>query len=85
MGLAVQNGWVAVGGGAYSDQGVVIDSSDQLGLPFWPAPQGTGWIATVENDGASAARYWLDAICVQATDVLVSSSESAKVLRLAKK
>jgi len=78
-------GWVAVGGGAFSYDEVVIDSSDQLGLPYWPVPQGTGWLAKVENGGATAGNYYLDAICVQATDVFVSSSASAKVLRLAKK
>jgi hypothetical protein len=84
-GIACPVGWVAVGGGAFSYEGVVIDSSDQLGFPYWPVPQGRGWLATVENGGATAGNYYLDAICVQATDVFVSTSAPAKVLRLAKK
>jgi hypothetical protein len=82
--VACPVGWVAVGGGAFSYDEVVIDSSDQLGFPYWPVPQGRGWLATVENGGATAGSYYLDAICVQATDVFVSTSASAKVLRLAK-
>ncbi len=84
-GIACPVGWVAVGGGAFSYDEVVIDSSDQLGFPYWPVPQGTGWLATVENSGATAGNYYLDAICVQATDVFVSTSSQTKVMRLAKR
>jgi hypothetical protein len=46
----------ATGGGVWvnsSDPAIRVNRSDQLGLPYWPAPTGIGWIATVTNGSAS--------------------------------
>jgi len=74
----------AIGGGAFSYGSLTINSSDQLGFPYWPVPVGLGWIVTVTNTGASDLTFWVDAICTEPTNVYTFAS-GLGVQRLTKK
>jgi hypothetical protein len=63
----------AVGGGVQGGN-LTINSSDQLGLPEWPSPPGSGWTATVTNTGATDTTFQLDVICTVPTDVFTSAA-----------
>jgi Collagen triple helix repeat (20 copies) len=73
----------AVGGGVQGGN-LTIDSSDQLGLPEWPSPPGSGWTATVTNTGATDTTFQLDVICTVPTDVFTSAA-ALGTLRAVKK
>jgi collagen triple helix repeat protein len=62
----------AVGGGVQGAN-ITVGSSDQLGLPEWPSPPGSGWTATVTNTGATDTTFQLDVICTVPTDVFTSA------------
>jgi hypothetical protein len=86
VGVTCPDDLYAIGGGAWVnslDPAIKVVSSDQLGFPYWPAPTGSGWLATVHNDSASDASVYVDAICTEPTDVFTTSI-SARVRRLSK-
>jgi hypothetical protein len=73
----------AVGGGVQGAN-ITVDSSDQLGLPEWPSPPGSGWTATVTNTGATDTTFQLDVICTAPTAVFTTAL-GAPIRRLTKK
>jgi hypothetical protein len=73
----------AVGGGVQGAN-ITVGSSDQLGLPEWPSPPGSGWTATVTNTGGADTTFQLDVICTVPTDVF-TSAPALTTLRAVKK
>jgi hypothetical protein len=73
----------AVGGGVQGAN-ITVDSSDQLGLPEWPSPPGSGWTATVTNTGATDTTFQLDVICTAPTEVFTTAL-GAPIRRLTRK
>jgi hypothetical protein len=73
----------AVGGGVQGAN-ITVGSSDQLGLPEWPSPPGSGWTATVTNTGGAVTTFQLDVICTVPTDVF-TSAPALTTLRAVKK
>jgi hypothetical protein len=70
---------VAVGGGAYTNANattVNINTSTQLGYPYWPAPEGTGWIVSMNNASASDTTFWVEAICTTPTEILTNTTSA---------
>jgi hypothetical protein len=74
----------AVGGGAFSYGSLTINSSDQLGFPYWPLEVGTGWIVNVTNTGGSELTFYVDVICVEPTEVFKTAA-GAPLRRMPKK
>jgi hypothetical protein len=74
--------WFAVGGGVLGGT-ITVNSSDQLGLPEYPAPPGSGWTATVTNTGATDTTFQLDVICTL-PDLVFTGLSDGKLQRITK-
>jgi hypothetical protein len=77
-------GWSATGGGAIASSktpGVTIISSDQLGIPHWPADPGSGWQVSMSNASATDTTFYVDVICAVATDIFTNSAAASAGLR----
>jgi len=74
--------WFAVGGGVLGGT-ITVNSSDQLGLPEYPAPPGSGWTVTVTNTGATDTTFQLDVICTL-PDLVFTATAAGKLQRIAK-
>lgn len=73
-------GWAATGGGVIAsskDPGVRVNSSDQLGLPEYPAEPGSGWQVSMSNASATDTTFWVDVICVVPTDIFTNFASAA--------
>jgi hypothetical protein len=87
LGVVCPDDLFAVGGGAWVnslDPAINVVSSDQLGFPYWPAPTGTGWLVTVHNASAGDASVYVDAMCIEPTDVFTTSAPT-RVRRFSEK
>jgi hypothetical protein len=80
--VACPPGWFAVGGGVLGGT-ITVNSSDQLGLPEYPAPPGSGWTVTVTNTGAMDTTFQLDVICTL-PDIVFTGIADGKLKRIAK-
>lgn len=77
-------GMVASGGGGFTysdDTRVSINSSAQLGLPYWPAPVGATWVVSMNNASASDTTFWVNAVCTKPTSVSTASTSTASAPR----
>jgi hypothetical protein len=74
--VACPDGSFAVGGGVQGSN-ITVDSSDQLGMPEWPSPPGSGWTATVTNTGGADTTFYLDVICTFPTDVFTFAAKGS--------
>jgi hypothetical protein len=80
-------GWAATGGGVIAsskDPGVRVNSSDQLGLPEYPAEPGSGWQVSMINASATDTTFWVDVICAVPTDIFTNSATASTGLRSTK-
>jgi hypothetical protein len=85
LSVACPDDLFAIGGGAWvnsSDPAISVNASDQLGVPYWPAPLASGWLVLAHNGSASDTTVWVDAICTEPTDVFTTSA-NATVRRFA--
>jgi hypothetical protein len=65
-------GMAVTGGSAFTSSGdtaVTVNSSNQIGPPYWPTNPGSGWEVTMNNASAGDTTFYVDAICTTPSSV----------------